>query len=196
MGARQGIPAASSPTRPPPEPGWPGRNVAPQLPSMQSMVERIERARAREIPLETPPDPARRLSERLGARVLLKREDLQPVHSFKLRGAYNKIASLSREEAARGLVAASAGNHAQGVGLAAQKLGYHATILMPTTTPDIKIKAVRALGAEVVLHGDTYDDACEEALRVVESRDAVFIHPYDDLDVIAGQGTVAVEILE
>mgnify|MGYP001496414670 FL=1 len=160
------------------------------------MVERIERARAREIPLETPPDPARRLSERLGARVLLKREDLQPVHSFKLRGAYNKIASLSREEAARGLVAASAGNHAQGVGLAAQKLGYHATILMPTTTPDIKIKAVRALGAEVVLHGDTYDDACEEALRVVESRDAVFIHPYDDLDVIAGQGTVAVEILE
>ena len=118
------------------------------------------------------------------------------MHSFKLRGAYNKIVSLSAEEAARGLVAASAGNHAQGVALAAQNLAYQATILMPTTTPEIKVQAVRALGAEVLLHGDTYDDACDEALRLVDERDAVFVHAYDDVDVIAGQGTVAVEILE
>ena len=118
------------------------------------------------------------------------------MHSFKLRGAYNKIVSLSAEEAARGLVAASAGNHAQGVALAAQKLAYQATILMPTTTPEIKVQAVRALGEEVLLHGDTYDDACDEALRLVDERDAVFVHAYDDVDVIAGQGTVAVEILE
>ena len=163
---------------------------------MQSIVERIERARAHEIARRTPLERARRLSERLGARVLLKREDLQPVHSFKLRGAYNKIVSLSAEEAARGLVAASAGNHAQGVALAAQKLAYQVTILMPTTTPEIKVQAVRALGEEVLLHGDTYDDACDEALRLVDERDAVFVHAYDDVDVIAGQGTVAVEILE
>jgi threonine dehydratase len=118
------------------------------------------------------------------------------VHSFKLRGAYNKIVSLSPEEVARGLVAASAGNHAQGVALVAQKLAYQATILMPTTTPEIKVQAVRSLGAEVVLHGDTYDDACDEALWMVQERGAIFIHAYDDVDVIAGQGTIAVEILE
>jgi len=162
---------------------------------LQSMVERILRARVYDVARETPLEQAPRLSARLSSRVWLKREDLQPVFSFKLRGAYNKIVSLPAEQAARGLVAASAGNHAQGVALAASKLGYPATIAMPTTTPDIKVQAVRALGGQVVLHGDTYDDAWAEAVRISLETGAVFIHPYDDLDVIAGQGTIAVEIL-
>ena len=162
---------------------------------LQPLVERILRARVYDVARETPLAEARRLSARLSARVLLKREDLQPVFSFKLRGAYNKIVSLEPETAQRGLVTASAGNHAQGVALAAAKLGYRAIIAMPTTTPDIKVQAVRALGGEVVLHGDTFDDAWAEAVRIGDETDAVFIHPYDDLDVIAGQGTIAVEIL-
>jgi len=161
---------------------------------LQALVEQIRRARVYDVARETPLQEARGLSLRLGARVLLKREDLQPVFSFKLRGAYNKIVSLSSGEARRGLVTASAGNHAQGVALAAGHLGYRATIVMPTTTPDIKVQAVRVLGGEVVLHGDTYDDAWAEACRICDERGGVFIHPYDDLDVIAGQGTIAVEI--
>jgi threonine dehydratase len=158
------------------------------------LVAGIGRARVYEGARETPLEPARRLSARLGAQVLLKREDLQSIFSFKLRGAYNKVANLPRHEAARGLVAASAGNHAQGVALAAQRLSLRATIVMPTTTPPIKVQAVDALGAEVVLHGDTYDDAWGEAQRRV-ARGGVFVHPFDDPDVIAGQGTIGVELL-
>ena len=122
-------------------------------------VERVLRARVYDVARETPLDPAPRLSSRLGNNVLLKREDLQPVFSFKLRGAFNKISSLSQEQRARGVIASSAGNHAQGVALAAQRLGVKALIVMPETTPGIKVDAVRALGAEIVLHGSSYDDA-------------------------------------
>jgi threonine dehydratase len=162
---------------------------------IEPLVERILRARVYDVARETPLDPAPRLSARLGERVLLKREDLQPVFSFKLRGAYNKIAALPREQAQRGIVACSAGNHAQGVALAAARLGYPATIAMPRTTPRIKVEAVAALGAQTVLHGDTVEEAREEAERRLERDGGVFVHPYDDLDVIAGQGTIAVEIL-
>ncbi len=163
--------------------------------SIERVADRIRRARVYDVCRETPLDPASRLSDRLGERVLLKREDLQPVFSFKLRGAYNKIVSLDPEAARAGLVTASAGNHAQGVALAAARLGYAATIVMPKTTPEIKVQAVRALGGHVVLHGDGFDEAWAEARRRSEETRAAFVHPYDDLDVIAGQGTVAAEIL-
>ncbi|RMD78468.1 MAG: threonine ammonia-lyase, biosynthetic [Gammaproteobacteria bacterium] len=158
-------------------------------------LERILRARVYDVAQETPLDRMPRLSARLGNTVWLKREDLQPVFSFKLRGAYNKIAHLSEAERARGVVAASAGNHAQGVALAASRLGLQALIVMPRTTPPIKVAAVRALGARTLLHGDTYDEAYERAVAVAQERDLVFVHPYDDPEVIAGQGTVAMEIL-
>jgi threonine dehydratase len=161
----------------------------------RDIITRILRARVYDVAEETALDPAPRLSERLGARVLLKREDLQPVFSFKLRGAYNRISGLSAEEGSRGIFAASAGNHAQGVALAAARLGYSATIVMPRTTPEIKVNAVVSLGAEVVLHGDTYDEAREEAERRLARGGGVFVHPYDDLDVIAGQGTIGMELL-
>ena len=162
---------------------------------MQSYVEKILRARVYDVAKETPLDFAPKLSHRFGERVLLKREDLQPVFSFKLRGAYNKIASLPPEQAKRGLICASAGNHAQGVALAAAHLGYPATIVMPRTTPEIKVDSVARLGAEVVLYGDTFDDACAEMMRRVEKEGFTFIHPFDDPLVIAGQGTIAVEML-
>ncbi|XXZ42128.1 pyridoxal-phosphate dependent enzyme [Sorangium sp. So ce327] len=146
---------------------------------------------AQESPLEDAP----RLSARLGNRVLIKREDLQPVFSFKLRGAYNKISSLSAAEKGRGVIAASAGNHAQGVALAAQRLGIRACIVMPTTTPRIKVDAVRALGAEIELIGDSYDEAYAHAKTLEASEGLTFVHPYDDPDVIAGQGTIALEIM-
>jgi len=155
----------------------------------------ILRARVYDVAKETPLDFAPNLSRRFGERVLLKREDLQPVFSFKLRGAYNKIVSLPSEQAKRGLICASAGNHAQGVALAAANLGHPATIVMPRTTPEIKVDAVARLGAEVVLHGDTFDDASAEAMRRVEAEGFTFIHPFDDPLVIAGQGTIAVEML-
>jgi threonine dehydratase len=163
--------------------------------ALQSTVLRILRARVYEVARETPLDLAHKLTARMGQEVRIKREDLQPIFSFKIRGAYNKIASLTPEQGRRGIVAASAGNHAQGVALAAAKLGYPAAIVMPRTTPRIKVEAVAALGAEVILHGDTYDEALSEALRQQEARQAVFAPPYDDPHVIAGQGTVAVEIL-
>jgi threonine dehydratase len=144
---------------------------------------------------ETPLDFAPTLSERLDNRVYLKREDLQPVFSFKLRGAYNKMATLTAEQAAQGVIAASAGNHAQGVALAAKKLGIKALIVMPKTTPEIKIKSVKARGAKIVLHGDSYDDAYTHAQELVAEKGMIFIHPYDDPEVIAGQGTVGMEIL-
>jgi threonine dehydratase len=158
-------------------------------------IERILKARVYDVAIESPLDPAPRLSRRIGNNVQLKREDLQPVFSFKLRGSYNKISHLSESVAKRGVICASAGNHAQGVALAAQRRGIPAVIVMPQTTPDIKVTAVRNLGGEVVLHGDDYDSAYEHALSIVRERNLAFVHPFDDPDVIAGQGTIAVEIL-
>ena len=158
-------------------------------------LERILKARVYDVASETPLEPARALSKRLGNTVLLKREDLQPIFSFKLRGAYNKMAGLSRARLARGVIAASAGNHAQGVALAAQRLGCRAVIVMPVTTPRIKVDAVRSRGAEVRLYGDSYAEAYEEALRLRRRRGLVFVHPYDDPEVIAGQGTIGMEIV-
>jgi threonine dehydratase len=158
-------------------------------------IERILKARVYDVAIESPLDDAPRLSRRLGNRVMLKREDLQPVFSFKLRGAYNRIAHLSDAIAKRGVVCASAGNHAQGVALAAKKRGIPAVIVMPQTTPHIKVQAVIDLGGEAVLHGDDYDSAFERALTLARERNLVFVHPFDDPDVIAGQGTIGVEIL-
>jgi threonine dehydratase len=158
-------------------------------------IERILKARVYDVASETPLDHAARLSHRLDNRVMLKREDLQPVFSFKLRGAYNKIAHLSESAARRGVICASAGNHAQGVALAAQRRGIPAVIVMPQTTPSIKVNAVRNLGGEVVLHGDDYDSAYDHAQTIVRERNLVFVHPFDDPDVIAGQGTIGAEIL-
>jgi threonine dehydratase len=158
-------------------------------------IERILKARVYDVAIESPLEAAPRLSRRLGNQVLLKREDLQPVFSFKLRGAYNRIAHLSDNSARRGVICASAGNHAQGVALAAQRRGIRALIVMPQTTPHIKVQAVIDLGAEVVLHGDDYDSAFEHALALVREHNLVLVHPFDDPDVIAGQGTIAVEIL-
>ncbi len=163
--------------------------------SMQKYVKKILEARVYDVASETPIHEARFLSERLGNTVLLKREDLQPVFSFKLRGAYNKIVRLSDEEKARGVVTASAGNHAQGVALAAQRLKVPAVIVMPTTTPEIKVASVKSRGAKVVLHGDTFDEASAHSTTLVEKHGYVYVHPYDDPDVIAGQGTIGMEIL-
>ena len=162
---------------------------------MSDYLQRILRARVYDVAIESPLDPAPNLSARLDNRVLLKREDLQPVFSFKLRGAYNKMAGLSAAELERGVIAASAGNHAQGVALGAQKLGCRAVIVMPVTTPEMKVKAVAGRGAEVVLFGDNYDAACAEATRLASERGLTFIHPFDDPEVIAGQGTIGMEIL-
>lgn len=146
--------------------------------------------------IESPLDFAPLLSERLGNQIWLKREDLQPIFSFKIRGAYNRMVNLTPEEARCGVVASSAGNHAQGVALAAKRLDIKATIVMPSTTPNIKVDAVRRLGATVVLRGDNYDGAYEHALELANRDGLVFVHPYDDPDVIAGQGTVGMEILK
>jgi threonine dehydratase len=158
-------------------------------------LQKILTAKVYDVAIESPLEPAPILSQRLGNLVLLKREDQQPVFSFKLRGAYNKMAQLSPAARERGVIAASAGNHAQGVALAAQKLGCKATIVMPVTTPHIKIAAVQARGAKVVLHGDSYSDAYAHALALQKASNATFVHPYDDPDVIAGQGTIGMEIL-
>ena len=158
-------------------------------------IERILRARVYDVAVESPLEPAPRLSLRIGNSVLMKREDKQPVFSFKLRGSYNKIAHLSDSVAKRGVICASAGNHAQGVALAAKRRGISAIIVMPQNTPNIKVNAVRDLGGEVVLHGDDYDSAYEHAQTIVRDRNLAFVHPFDDQDVIAGQGTIAVEIL-
>src|SRR5437867_10766465 len=149
-------------------------------------LQKILTAKVYDVAVETPLELAPTLSERLGNRVWLKREDQQSVFSFKIRGAYNKMAHLSAADRARGVIAASAGNHAQGVALAAQKLGCAATIVMPSTTPKIKVDAVKARGAEVHLHGDTYDEAHVEARRLGKARKLGFVHPYEDPDVIAG----------
>ena len=158
-------------------------------------LKKILTAKVYDVAFESALDLAPTLTRRLGNRVLLKREDQQPVFSFKLRGAYNKMAQLTAAERAKGVIAASAGNHAQGVALAAQRLECKATIVMPVTTPHIKISAVEARGAAVVLHGDSYSDAFLHAQRLQKKSGATFVHPYDDPDVIAGQGTIGMEIL-
>jgi len=158
-------------------------------------IEEILRARVYDVARETPLEKAARLSDRLGNNILLKREDAQQVFSFKLRGAYNKIHSLDEDVRGRGVVAASAGNHAQGVALAGHELGVAATIVMPTTTPGIKVETVKRLGGKAVLFGDSYDEANEHALKLAEEAGLSFIHPFDDPKVIAGQGTIGMEIL-
>ena len=157
--------------------------------------QKIENSHVYDVAKNTPLEFQPILSARLGNRVLLKREDMQPVFSFKLRGAYNKMANLAPEVLARGVIAASAGNHAQGVALAAQKLKCCAVIVMPTTTPAIKVDAVKSRGAEVILYGDSYSDAYVKALALEKEQNLTFVHPYDDPDVIAGQGTIGMEIL-
>lgn len=158
-------------------------------------IKRILDARIYDLAVETPLDEVPLISGRTQNRVLLKREDLQPVFSFKVRGAYNKLRLLSDEKKKQGVVAASAGNHAQGLALAAKHLGVSATIVMPRTTPQIKVDAVRRRGAKVILIGDAYDDAADHANKLVEEKGLTYVHPFDDPDVIAGQGTVAMEIL-
>ncbi|RJT41439.1 threonine ammonia-lyase, biosynthetic [Mesorhizobium waimense] len=163
--------------------------------SLSDYAQRILTARVYDVAIESPLDPMSSLSNRIGRPVFLKREDLQSVFSFKLRGAYNKIVSLEPASRARGVICASAGNHAQGVALAAQKLGIQATIVMPRTTPAIKIGAVKRLGGNVILDGDTFDDAQSRARELENEHHLTFVHPFDDPDVIAGQGTIGLEIL-
>lgn len=158
-------------------------------------LTKILNARVYDVAIESDLEPARNLSRRLHNKVLLKREDQQPVFSFKLRGAYNKMANLSQEQLAKGVICASAGNHAQGVALGAKKLGCRAVIVMPTTTPQVKVDAVAALGGEVVLAGDSYSDAYKHSVKLQKEQGMTFIHPFDDPDVIAGQGTIAMEML-
>ncbi len=161
----------------------------------QSYIKRILDARVYDVARETPIDAAALMSRRLDNRVWLKREDLQPVFSFKLRGAYNKMNHLSSEQKAAGVVAASAGNHAQGLAMAAQKMSVKATIVMPRTTPQIKVDAVRNRGARVVLFGDSFDEASSHAEELVKLKNMTYVHPFDDADVIAGQGTIGMEIV-
>ena len=163
--------------------------------SLADYLQKVLTAKVYDIAVETPLEIAKNLSRRLGQQVLLKREDQQPVFSFKLRGAYNRMANLSQEQLRSGVICASAGNHAQGVALAAKRLGCRAVIVMPVTTPKVKIDAVRALGAEVALHGDSYSDAFVHAKGVEAQQGLTFVHPFDDPDVIAGQGTIGMEIL-
>ncbi len=158
-------------------------------------LRKILTARVYDVAVESPLEPARNLGRRLHNKVLLKREDQQPVFSFKLRGAYNKMVHLAPEQLQRGVICASAGNHAQGVALSAHRLNSRAVIVMPVTTPQVKVDAVRALGGEVVLHGDSYSDAYAHALELQQAQGLTFVHPFDDPDVIAGQGTIAMEIL-
>jgi threonine dehydratase len=165
------------------------------IPAPDEMLRLILNSRVYDVAQETPLEPAARLSRRLNNRILLKREDLQPVFSYKLRGAYNRIAHMTEAERARGVIAVSAGNHAQGVAYSARHLGLHALIVMPNTTPGIKVDAVRDLGAEVVLSGDNYAEAKTHCDRLIEGSGRTFVDPFDDLLVIAGQGTIGSEIL-
>jgi len=169
--------------------------IDPNVPTPDTMLRLILTSRVYDVAHETPLEPAARLSRRLRNEVLLKREDLQPVFSFKLRGAYNRIAHLSAAERARGIIAASAGNHAQGVAFAARHLGLRALIVMPQTTPEIKVDAVREMGAKVVLAGDSYADAKARCDELAATTGCIVVHPFDDPLVIAGQGTIGDEIL-
>ncbi|WP_394755484.1 threonine ammonia-lyase, biosynthetic, partial [Rhodoferax sp.] len=158
-------------------------------------LKKILTARVYDVAVESALEPAHALSQRLHNTVLLKREDQQPVHSFKLRGAYNKMVHLTSDQLKQGVICASAGNHAQGVALSAKRLGARAVIVMPTTTPRLKVDAVRGFGGEVVLFGDSYSDAYAHSLELEQQQGLTFVHPFDDPDVIAGQGTIAMEIL-
>ena len=178
-----GVPAPSKPMK------------TPAARTAADYLKKILTARVYDVAIESSLEIAPDLSRRTGNQVLLKREDQQPVFSFKLRGAYNKMVNLSPEQRARGVICASAGNHAQGVALSARRLGCKAVIVMPVTTPRLKIDAVKALGGEVVLFGDSYTEAFGESQRLETERGLTFVHPFDDPDVIAGQGTVAMEIL-
>lgn len=162
---------------------------------MQRYIRKILEARVYDVAVQTPLTEARGLSERLHNNVLLKREDEQPVFSFKIRGAYNRMVQLTDEEKARGVITASAGNHAQGVAFSARHLGVKATIVMPKTTPSVKVDNVRRMGGRAVLHGDAFDDARKHAAKLMEEKGLTYIPPYDDMEVIAGQGTVGMEIL-
>ncbi len=162
---------------------------------LEATVKKILQARVYEAARETPISPAPMLSRRFNNQILIKREDLQPVHSFKVRGAYNRMAHLTDEQKAKGVIAASAGNHAQGLALAAKQMGVKAVIVMPRITPEIKVAAVRGWGAKVILKGDAFAAAAEHAQELVEAHGYTYIPPFDDIDVVAGQGTVAMEIL-
>src|SRR5574343_615609 len=186
-------PASPAPARR--SPARPARTSPVRQKILGDYLLRILRAKVYDVAIETALESAPQLSARLGNEVLLKREDTQPVFSFKLRGAYNKMAQLSDAERARGVICASAGNHAQGVALSARKLGCRAVIVMPVTTPKVKIDAVQALGGEVVLHGESFTDAYGRALELEREQGLSFVHPFDDPDVIAGQGTIAMELL-
>ena len=173
----------------------PEKKTAPAALSLADYLQKILTARVYDVAHETPLELARSLSRRVGNQVFLKREDSQPVFSFKLRGAYNKMVHLSAEQLKRGVICASAGNHAQGVALGARQLGCRALVVMPVTTPKLKIDAVRALGGDVVLHGESYSDAYLHAVELEREQGLSFVHPFDDPDVIAGQGTIGMEIL-
>jgi len=162
---------------------------------MKEFLKKILQARVYEVAKETPLEKAAILSRRFNNNILLKREDLQSVFSFKIRGAFNKMRNLSSQQLSKGVITSSAGNHAQGVALSALKLNCKATILMPITTPLVKINAVKELKAEVILFGENYDETHKEAIRLSQERDLCFIHPFDDPDVIAGQGTIGIEII-
>jgi len=181
--------AATAPLSAPAAPTPAARRIA------AAYLQRILTARVYDVARETALEPARNLSRRIGSTVLLKREDQQPVFSFKLRGAYNKMVRLPPEALAAGVICASAGNHAQGVALSAKRLGCRAVVVMPVTTPKLKVDAVQALGGEVVLFGDSYSDAYTHAVALQQAQGLHFVHPFDDADVIAGQGTVGMEIL-
>ena len=162
--------------------------------NMKEYLEKILQAQVYEVAKKTPLEKANKLSNTFNNNIYLKREDLQDVFSFKIRGAYNKMRQLTKEELSNGVITSSAGNHAQGVALSALKLNCEATILMPITTPLVKINAVKNLNAKVILFGDNYDESYKEAIRISEERKLCFIHPFDDPDVIAGQGTIAIEL--
>src|SRR3989344_7695543 len=173
--------------------GW--ISPRPHPPPPTNHLKKILPARVYDVAVESALEPAKNLSRRLHNKVLLKREDQQPVFSFKLRGAYNKMAHLTPEQLARGVICASAGNHAQGVAMSAHKLGTRAVIVMPTTTPQLKVDAVKTLGGEAVLFGESYSDAYGHSVKLEMEQGATFVHPFDDPDVIAGQGTIAMEVL-
>ncbi len=187
-----------APVNPPsrPKPKTPTQRSPELRKLLEQYRDRIESARVYDVAIISALDEAHKLSQRLDNRVLLKREDTQVVHSFKLRGAYNKIVQLSAAERARGVITASAGNHAQGVALAARKLGLSASIVMPRTTPSLKVDSVRALGGKAILHGDAYDDAREHAYALAADKGMTMVPPYDDADVIAGQGTIGRELTQ
>jgi threonine dehydratase len=193
--SQKALPGAAAQVASPKVSARPARKLSPKALTPSDYLKKILTARVYDVAVESALEPAKILSQRLNNTVLLKREDQQPVFSFKLRGAYNKMAHLSPAQLKKGVICASAGNHAQGVAMSAQKLGVRAVVVMPTTTPQLKIDAVKAWGADVVLAGDSYSDAYAHSVELQQKEGLTFVHPFDDPDVIAGQGTIAMEIL-